>query len=443
MGTRVGPTDRWYPMVKHPERTAAIQSEKRFKILHAGRRSYKSEIAKRWLVSLIRQDFREGKQLPYFYAAPTHQQVKRVAWKDLKDLVPPSWLAGSPSETDLLIKTKWGAQIELHSLDKAERMEGVGYGGGVVDEYGNAKGDVWDAHIRPALSDHKGPAMMIGVPEGRNHYYEKHLGAISGELAEWGSWGWHSDTVLDADEIRNAKAEMDELVFRQEYGGEFVSWTGKAYHAFDPDLNCRTSSHSPLDELWLCFDFNISPGVAAIIQPRDDNTDDVIGEVWIPRHSNTRLVCERLREDWGDHQGQVYCYGDTTGGNPGSAKVMGSDWDIVEDMLRPTFGDRLRLRVPAGNPRERARVNTVNKRLANTLGERKLFIDGEKAPHVVRDLDGVPLLEGGNGQLDKKHDPALTHISDAIGYCLHYEYGGWPAEEDETADDARIITGIQ
>jgi hypothetical protein len=40
------------------------------------------------------------------------------------------------------------------------------------------------------------------------------------------------------------------------------------------------------------------------------------------------------------------------------------------------------------------------------------MVDPAAAPHVVRDLEGVRTLKGGSGEIDKKADPKLTHISD-------------------------------
>ena len=44
-------------------------------------------------------------------------------------------------------------------------------------EYGNMKLEAWGANVRPALSDRKGWCDLIGVPEGRNHYYDTALKA--------------------------------------------------------------------------------------------------------------------------------------------------------------------------------------------------------------------------------------------------------------------------
>ena len=62
-------------------------------------------------------------------------------------------------------------------LDKPERIEGQPWDGGVLDEYANMKAHAWGANVRPALSDRLGWCDLIGVPEGRNHYYDLHVSA--------------------------------------------------------------------------------------------------------------------------------------------------------------------------------------------------------------------------------------------------------------------------
>jgi hypothetical protein len=198
--------------------------------------------------------------------------------------------------------------------------------------------------------------------------------------------------------------------------------------------------YDPKKPIGLCFDFNVEPGVCAIVQeqelPRQYERDargiidlsrkvvgtGVIGEVYIPRNSNTPAVCRKIIEDWGQHPGMVTCYGDATGGARGTAKVAGSDWDLIKAELKPTFGARLNFDVPAANPAERSRLNAVNTRLKTANGTIRLMVDAKKAPHVVKDLEGVRLLEGGAGEIDKNADRRLTHISDGLGYYVERKF---------------------
>jgi hypothetical protein len=41
---------------------------------------------------------------------------------------------------------------------------------------------------------------------------------------------------------------------------------------------------------------------------------------------------------------------------------------------------------------------------------------------MMNDLDGVRLLKGGAGEIDKKADPKLSHLSDGLGYLIHREF---------------------
>lgn len=152
----------------------------------------------------------------------------------------------------------------------------------------------------------------------------------------------------------------------------------------------------------------------------------VIGEVWIPRNSNTPAVCKRLIHDWGGHVGRVRCFGDATGGASGTAQVAGSDWELIMEAMRRHFGDRVSFQYRRANPTQRTRINALNSRLKNGLGEIRLKVDPSRAPHVVKDLGDVTVLEGGSGEIDKKADPNLTHLSDALGYYVEREHPAVP-----------------
>lgn len=435
---------RWTQFRPHPAGEAYSNSRHRFNTVPAGRRSGKTERAKRKLIIKCIEADTEWE--PRFFAgAPTRDQAKRIYWDDLKALTPREFLSNRPSETELMISFKNGAQLFVVGMDKPERIEGQPWDGGVLDELGNMKPKAWTENVRPALSDRMGWCDLIGVPEGRNHYYELDRDAQSmmkefGDASEWGSYSWPSSDILPASEIEAAKRDLDELTFQQEYEASFINFSGRAYYPFLDKTHCAPLKYDTRQALCLCFDFNVEPGVCAITQeqvlPGQYERDDsgimmidkpvigtgVIGEVHIPKNSNTPAVCRKIAQDWGNHQGKIKCYGDATGGARGSAKVQGSDWDIIRAELKHVFGDRISFHVKSANPPERSRINAVNSRLKSVNGTIRMMVDPIKAPNVVRDFDGVQLLKGGSGEIDKKATPMLTHISDAIGYRIEYDF---------------------
>lgn len=415
-----------------------MSSTARFRVVPAGRRSGKTENAKRHLV--VKALSAKGVPDPRFFAgAPTRDQAKAIYWSDLKAMFPRRLLAEAPRETDLSIKLVNGAEVYVIGMDKPERIEGRPWDGGILDEFANMKAGAWGENVRPALSDRRGWCWLIGVPEGRNHYYDLWKYARSGVDPEWDGFTWHSADILDAAEVEAAKRQLDPLVYEQEYEASFVNFEGRAYYPFQEAEHCRALQYNPEAPLNLCFDFNVEPGVCAIAQEqtlpgqyekvggvvaldRPVIGTGVIGEVHIPRNSNTPAVCRKIVADWGGHPGAVRCYGDATGGARGTAKVQGSDWDLIKAELKPTFGDRLEFRVPQSNPAERSRVNAMNTRLKAGDGVIRMMVDPAKAPNVVKDLEGVRTLSGGSGEIDKKATPALTHISDGLGYYVEKEF---------------------
>jgi hypothetical protein len=405
-------------------------SPHRFSTVPAGRRSGKTELAKRKLVERAGL----GSLFPnprFFAAAPTRDQAKRIFWQDLKTLVPRCLLDGRPAESELTIRLTNGAELHVVGMDRPERFEGSPWDGGVLDEYADMRPEVWGAHIRPALADREGWCELIGVPEGRNHYYDLDLAARAamlerGPASEWGSFHWLSADILAATEIAAARRDLDPTTFAQEYEASFLTFAGRAYYGFDQSRHCGNLTYDPQQPLIFCFDFNVAPGVAVIAQeqilPNGQSGTGIIGEVHIPQHSNTPSVCRRLLTDWGEHAGLVHCYGDASGGASGTARVEGSDWTLIRSHLIPRFPGRLQVSVPPANPAERARLNAVNSRLSSADGTVRLMLDPNKAPNTVKDFEGVRLLVGGAGEIDKQADPRLSHLTDALGYYIAKEF---------------------
>ena len=423
-------TDRWYELRYHRERQRLWSSKRRFRVVPAGRRSGKTEYGKRFLI-------REALRFNRFYdgrfacLAPTRDQAKRIFWDDLKALTP-KYAISKILETELSIRLINGTVIQVLGMDKPERVEGPPLDGAICDEYGNMKPEVWTHHLSGALStiDRPGWCWFIGVPEGRNHYYRLYKEALNPDRATWDAFHWISEDILDPEEIADAKARMDPLSYDQEFNASFLNFTGRAYYSFDQTIHAAERLHYKPDlPLIFCFDFNRKPGVAAILQEQEygginpivaENISAAIGEVWIPQNSTTPAVCRKLIKDWGkegkNHTGKIYCYGDSTGGAKGSAKVKGSDWDLVRAELRQYFKEQVKFRVPKANPAQRSRVNSVNSRLFTADGKVHFLIDPKNCKYLIEDLDGVIVLEGGAGEIDKDHDEMLTHISDAVGY---------------------------
>jgi hypothetical protein len=119
----------------------------------------------------------------------------------------------------------------------------------------------------------------------------------------------------------------------------------------------------------------------------------------------------------------VRVYGDAAGSARSTAGH--SDYEIVRQFFRTQPEFKVTHHVKSSNPAVRDRVNAVNSLLCNHEGEKRLGVH-PRCKQLIRDLERVSWKADGHdnllSQLDKTN-PALTHVSDALGYLLEAEFG--------------------
>lgn len=125
-----------------------------------------------------------------------------------------------------------GGSVQVRSADNPDSLRGEGLDYLVIDEAAHIKqwDATWNQALRPALSDREGRALFISTPRGHNHFYELFQEAKAGREGwsafQFPSW---SNPFLAQSEIDDAKRDLPGLVFRQEYGAEFVQLAGALF----------------------------------------------------------------------------------------------------------------------------------------------------------------------------------------------------------------------
>jgi len=204
----------------HPAQLKIFHSDKRFKIVAAGRRFGKSYLSA-WLL-LIKAIQSESKDV--FYVAPTFQQAKDIMWAMLKDLGRD--LIAQAHENTAVLTLINGRKIYLKGSDRPETLRGVGLSYVVLDEYASMKPVVWEQIIRPTLADVKGEAFFIGTPAGKNHFFDLYKDAIDDD--DWEAFQFNStdNPYLPAEEIEASRKTMSSMSFRQEFEASFETGSG-------------------------------------------------------------------------------------------------------------------------------------------------------------------------------------------------------------------------
>lgn len=422
---------RWYRLKDTPVQLALVNDVVRFKVVPAGRRSGKTERAKRYLAKQAMRVV--GK---YFACAPTHSQAKKIWWADLKLLTFSSTHEKRPSESELIIYLDNDSEIHVFGLDKPARIEGIAWDGGIIDEIADVKEGAWEAHIQPALDtknplrpDYKPWCWLIGVPDGLNHYYERYNYAISANDPEWKVYTWFSSDVLDAETIDARKRQLSNKQFKQEYEASFETASGRIYEDYST-TNHTGETIQPHEALHWSHDQNFTPLSSSISVIRGNNLyllDEIVLTSAISRQSALEFV-ERYR----DHQNKtVYLYGDPAG-RAGEKHGHKSDYNEIEDVLKSN-GWKVTRRVAKAAPAIKDRQNAVRAKIKSASGTVSLFVNPVTAKWCDKGLSTVQVLEGSAYQEDQKNQ--YQHITTAIGYQVNQL---WPVSSSSTTNPIPI-----
>lgn len=428
---------RWYRLKDHPVQAAlvdAVANGVRFPVVPAGRRSGKTERAKRFVAKMAMRNPGEM----YFIAAPTRDQVKKIYWSDMKKLCLTSLCSKAPSETELIIFLDNGTQVQLIGLDRPERIEGVFWSGGVIDEIADIKAEAWEANIRPALDtynptrpDYKAWCWLIGVPDGLNHYYDMAQYAETASDPEWRCFHWKSSEILPPETIAAAKRQMSARQYKQEYEADFVGAAGRIYEDYGKE-NHTDARIEPHEQLMWMHDQNYTP-LSSAVGVRRDNALYLLDEIVLTSAVSKQSAAEFV-EKFRDHKNKhVLIYGDPAG-QAGEKHGHASDYTDIEGVLR-AHGWKFSRKVKPAHPAIKDRQNAVRAKICTADGTRSLFVNPTTAKWCDKGLSTVQLQEGSTFQEDQKNQ--YQHITTAIGYCVDVE---WPSVKQAFAINMRSAT---
>lgn len=206
----------------HEGQSVVHRDPARFKVLSAGRRWGKTRLG----VNECLDAASKGQRA--WWVSPSYK-TGDVGWRPIHRMG--AKVGADVKIVDRRITLPNGGEVTVRSADHPDSLRGEGLDLVVIDEAAHIRkfGDVWVQAIRPSLSDRKGGALFISTPKGYNDFYELFKNAEKSD--EWASFQFptHSNPHIDPAEIEAARKDLPELVFRQEYGAEFVQLAGALF----------------------------------------------------------------------------------------------------------------------------------------------------------------------------------------------------------------------
>ena len=212
----------------HTGQLSIVKATERFRVVSAGRRFGKTLLSCLWLAllpggALASKTSSKGRPVAFF--APTYKLLIEV-WDSMIHTLTP--VIRKANKTDMRIELITGGTVDFWTLEDADAGRGRKYARIVIDEAAHARylKDAWERAIAPTLTDLRGDAWFISTPKGMNYFHELYQRGGDPNHPEWASF--HMPTTVNphipSDEVERARIELPELVFRQEYLAQFVTF---------------------------------------------------------------------------------------------------------------------------------------------------------------------------------------------------------------------------
>jgi hypothetical protein len=321
----------------------------------------------------------------------------------LKDkMIQHKW-AKKINDSELSITLKNNSVVQLKGADNEQSLRGVGLDFIVLDEFADIKPQAWYEVLRPTLSDTQGHALFCGSPKGFNFAYDLY----TRQDKEWQSFKYTTveGGQVTKEEIEQAKNDLDERTFQQEYLATFVNYAGIIYYNFDRNNNIINDYETNSPSIHIGMDFNIDPMVA-VVSERNKNNLIIYDEIQI-WSSNTEEMAQEIRSRYKNKHIVIYP-------DPASRQRKTSAGGFTDLAILKNAGFEVKCR--PNHPLVRDRINAVNSKLKNANGLSSLFIT-KSCKNVIKSLERQIYKEG-TSIPDK--DSGFDHFNDALGYMIEY-----------------------
>ena len=380
-------------------------SEARFRVLITGRRFGKTFLALNELAKFSRYPKKK-----VWYIAPTYRMCKDIMLDPLVDKMTKHKWISKVNYSDLTITLRNKSLIQLRSSENFNALRGVGLDFICIDEFSDVDERAWFEVLRPTLSDKskEGSALFLGTPRGYGNW-SYNLFTKQETDNNWKSFKY---TTLDggqvsANEIEQAKQDLDERTFKQEYLSDFVNYSGAIYYNFNREENVLKEYIPSSNTIHIGVDFNLDPMSAVVSEVKQDYLY-VYDEIVIYGSNTDELVEEINNRYSGKH---IFVYPD-----PASKQRKTSAGGRTDLSILKNAGYNVRVR--NAHPLVRDRINAVNTKLKNTKGVRTLFI-ANKCKNVIKSIERQIYKEG-TSLPDKENN--YDHMNDALGYLIEFLY---------------------
>ena len=240
-----------------------IANKKRFNVLVVHRRAGKT-------VWAVLDEIVQAMQIvwDYWYIAPTYRQAKKIAWRLIQKFGNQiTWFTYNASELQVTYSN--GSTISLFGAENPDSLRGLDLKGVIFDEYAQQPSWIYGEIIFPMINANRGWVTWIGTPKGKNAFYKLYERAKTDDRFFTMLLKYTDTNLLDDEQIADARKEMTEEEFAQEYECSFDAYLKWAVYgkelkkAFD-EWRVRKDLYEKDLEVYTFWDLGVSDAMTIL-----------------------------------------------------------------------------------------------------------------------------------------------------------------------------------
>jgi len=223
----------------------------------------------------------EQKDWTILWISPTYKQCKKVFQEMVSSLGKCPAYSKPPHHSDLVLSFATGCKIKFYSAEAYNSIRGESAHALILDEFRDFHPNAWGEAIKPTLTVTGKKVLVISTPKGKGQFYQLHQYGVNGQ-ERYISFNDSSyeNPHANRDEINDAKRNLPDHIFRQEYLAEFIDDGSEVFSNINEAVKVG-------DKTRLCF-AGVDLGRA------DDYT-----VLTIVNENNEEIYCGRWRHmDW-------------------------------------------------------------------------------------------------------------------------------------------------
>jgi hypothetical protein len=267
----------------------------------------------------------------------------------------------------------------FRSAERPHRLKGPTVAVALLDEADQMEALVHEIVLSRVRDPHAATLALgcVGTPEQYGSWLHERC---EGERAQDGDHVVRADreavTGLPPEYYNRMRESYDEATFAQYGDGKWVlSDQGLIYTPPFSDDNLRRWTYRQGEPVYIGLDFNYTPFCFQAYQEDGEGNVYAFREWRLPR-ANTQTVADTLRIEF--PQSRVEIWADAAGNQDKTGQLAGTDVEILRRGGFDVYWTWIK--------RRNDRYNATRGMLCNADGRRRLFLDPESVPMLIREM---------------------------------------------------------